>query len=581
MSIVELYDIVKTELVTDLVRNTFGSMCENIFEFSLDVISEKNPKTNHREINRYFYTVYLLKLDQEGAQGTKVLNIVRNSLTLFEMLEGKEQALAQLYDDLLLNEILACEKLEELLEWVQIANSLLDYTKNPVTLPAAYNRFVPLAYQEMSNLSVSPSGKGHINIIENIKKGLDYQLSLQSVAALTIGNSLDFIEQRNGFYPYDINIEKNPAEDWEIIEVIEDVMRLNSQDPEQQKIEDDFLKESFIQVKSKLESILPYAEYKAKRDHVGGKKILINDEEADFNILFEDLTIEKYPIDASRTDKFQTSIFKGKINIDRGGVKINENVGIKMYQEIELGTDFRRVFQEINIYKRLSDLKDWSKNCFTKYYGTCKTVENGKVTYYMVMEYQERDLSKLLMEDAEISDQLLKKMFSQLIRSFDQMHSLGIYHLDIKPANILIDGNFNMSIIDFDIAIMKKAGRSSISDQSNRSAGTWGYADPKIQASLGGVNVIGNLSYNCAAADVFSLGMTLFHILVKNNFEITLNTFERNDELLDKVRKLKEVWARDLLLNMLNKDENMRRSFRDLAKNFEGISTKPYSTKDY
>ncbi|OMJ70444.1 hypothetical protein SteCoe_31583 [Stentor coeruleus] len=579
MSIVELCNIVKTKLITEAVRNTFGDMCENIFDFSFESISGKNPKTNHKELNRYFYTVYLLKLVEEGAQGTKILNTLRESQILLEILEDKIQALALLYDDILQNEILVCEKLEDLLEWVEISNSLKVYSETQLALSVAYNKFITLSHEEISNLSTSPLGKGYIDLLINIKKGLNYQIPLQQLAILTIRNSFNFIEQMNFFDYCGINIEKNPEQDWKIIEIIEDIMGTNNQDPNQQEIEYDFLNENLLQIKTSLESVLPYAEYKSKNGVFEGKNIDSYDTEIDFIIPFEDIIIEKRKTYSNPTNSFQVSIYKGRLKNDRNGVEINKTVGIKMYQEKKPRTDFTKISDEIIIYKRLSDLRKRPENCFTEYYGTCKNIENGKTTYYMIMEYQKKNLLKFLSENIELNDQVLFTMFKQLIRSFEQMHSLNIYHLDIKPANILIDQNFNMSIIDFDMAIMIKGNKTNASDKSERRAGTKGYADPKIQALIDGKNDI--QPYSNAAADVFSLGMTFYHILVKNDFDGKLNTIERNDELLNKVKNLKQTWARDLLLDMLNKDENLRLSFKDLMGKFKCDSTKNYSDKNY
>jgi serine/threonine protein kinase len=50
------------------------------------------------------------------------------------------------------------------------------------------------------------------------------------------------------------------------------------------------------------------------------------------------------------------------------------------------------------------------------------------------------------------------------------MHSIGVYHLDIKPQNILLDGSFHIKLADFGFSSQQATSRMMI--------GTEGYAAP-------------------------------------------------------------------------------------------------------
>lgn len=102
MSISDLWRIAKTEFETQIVRDVFREICENIFEVSLNDLSEKFIMQSNEEISRYFYLVCLLNLEEKEAQGKQILNILRNSFVLFKFLETLQPALIELYDSLIL-----------------------------------------------------------------------------------------------------------------------------------------------------------------------------------------------------------------------------------------------------------------------------------------------------------------------------------------------------------------------------------------------------------------------------------------------------------------------------------------------
>jgi len=53
----------------------------------------------------------------------------------------------------------------------------------------------------------------------------------------------------------------------------------------------------------------------------------------------------------------------------------------------------------------------------------------------------------------QLSSNLIRYLYLQLLKGMNQLHSNGFVHGDIKPENLLIDKNFNLVIADFNFAV--------------------------------------------------------------------------------------------------------------------------------
>ncbi|MCZ6697484.1 MAG: serine/threonine-protein kinase, partial [Planctomycetota bacterium] len=93
---------------------------------------------------------------------------------------------------------------------------------------------------------------------------------------------------------------------------------------------------------------------------------------------------------------------------------------------------------------------------------------------------------------------------AQICDALMYVHSKGLIHCDLKPANILIDGRDNVRVLDF--------GQSRVFTESAASLGTLFYMAPE-QAIL---SEPGNPVQPDVRWDVFAVGATLYAIMTGN-----------------------------------------------------------------
>ena len=66
------------------------------------------------------------------------------------------------------------------------------------------------------------------------------------------------------------------------------------------------------------------------------------------------------------------------------------------------------------------------------------------------MNLEKRSLQDLKDNNIVLTNEIILKIFGQIADGMSFMYlNLGISHSDLKPANILIDDDFNIKITDF------------------------------------------------------------------------------------------------------------------------------------
>ena len=133
---------------------------------------------------------------------------------------------------------------------------------------------------------------------------------------------------------------------------------------------------------------------------------------------------------------------------------------------------------------------------------TDKFEENG--TAYYVMDYIDgKSLNTLIEEKGYLGEQEALGYIRQVAAALDFVHKHNRLHLDVKPHNIMIDGEGKAILIDFGVS--KQYDEVNGENNSTLMGHTPGYA-PIEQTGRGLV------TFN-AACDIYALGATLYKAL--------------------------------------------------------------------
>jgi eukaryotic-like serine/threonine-protein kinase len=128
-------------------------------------------------------------------------------------------------------------------------------------------------------------------------------------------------------------------------------------------------------------------------------------------------------------------------------------------------------------------------------------------TYYIAMEYLDgRTLKELVVGRGAAPVNVAVEYARQILSALRFAHRHGIVHRDIKPHNVLVDGEGRVKVTDFGIA---RAGTSQMTETGSI-VGTAQYLSPE-QARGGEVD---------PRSDLYSLGIVLYELLTgKTPFE--------------------------------------------------------------
>ncbi|OIS96794.1 PREDICTED: CBL-interacting serine/threonine-protein kinase 21 [Nicotiana attenuata] len=123
-----------------------------------------------------------------------------------------------------------------------------------------------------------------------------------------------------------------------------------------------------------------------------------------------------------------------------------------------------------------------------------------KTKIYIVMEYVPGGpLSDKMSYIKRLEEKEARKYFQQLIDAVGHCHRKGVYHRDIKPQNLLLDGKGNIKVSDFGLSTLAKA-----SSLLSTTCGSPSYVSPELLSQKG---------YEGRAADIWSCGVVLFELL--------------------------------------------------------------------
>ena len=133
--------------------------------------------------------------------------------------------------------------------------------------------------------------------------------------------------------------------------------------------------------------------------------------------------------------------------------------------------------------------------------------ENG--TAYYVMDYVDGEnlSTRLNRTQSPLSESIVRNYLSQILCGLDAIHAVGIWHLDIKPANIMVDSHNIVKLIDFGASKQQSAAGGAT--MSTGISYTNGYAPSEQMAQ----------SYDKFGpwTDFYALGATVYKLLTNQN----------------------------------------------------------------
>lgn len=121
-------------------------------------------------------------------------------------------------------------------------------------------------------------------------------------------------------------------------------------------------------------------------------------------------------------------------------------------------------------------------------------------SYIIIMDYIEgRSLDDIWRENHAQSEKDVIEWAKQLCEVLGYLHSVGVIYRDMKPSNVMLQPNGDVTIIDFGTA------KKYVVDSGDTTGlGTAGYAAPEQYGGLG---------HTDAATDIYALGMTMYALL--------------------------------------------------------------------
>ena len=133
--------------------------------------------------------------------------------------------------------------------------------------------------------------------------------------------------------------------------------------------------------------------------------------------------------------------------------------------------------------------------------------ENG--TAYYSMDYITGDsLASVLKQKTRLSESYIRTLLPGLLSALNAVHNEKIWHLDIKPANLMLRNGKSLVLIDFGASKQYEDKEGKTLTSSSAMAYTSGFAPPEQ---------ISNNTKNIGAwTDIYALGATLFNLLTGN-----------------------------------------------------------------
>lgn len=156
-------------------------------------------------------------------------------------------------------------------------------------------------------------------------------------------------------------------------------------------------------------------------------------------------------------------------------------------------------------------------------------------TVYMVMQYERgKSLQEYILSSNEpVSENFVRRVFTELLNGLREVHTQKLLHLDIKPANIYIRLDGSPVLLDFGSA------RQTLTDAIAKLPPSYtpGFASPEQYTKR---DELGPWS------DIYSIGATMYSCLARSTPQAA-NERLKNDTLVPAEKAGKAIYSDNLL----------------------------------
>lgn len=167
--------------------------------------------------------------------------------------------------------------------------------------------------------------------------------------------------------------------------------------------------------------------------------------------------------------------------------------------------------------------------------------ETGQQALYQFMPLAGLgNVSQLRLHLNELNDPRLKYLIilhiaKNLLLGLWHLHRMNIYHLDIKPDNLVVDLEGKIYLIDFGCAVEMKEGKSLIYHQNEEGVrigkGDLDYCTPVRADALKNIT---KASFNCEKEDLYAAGLSLLELIV-GKYAREMNPEEKEGHILQEL----------------------------------------------
>lgn len=227
-------------------------------------------------------------------------------------------------------------------------------------------------------------------------------------------------------------------------------------------------------------------------------------------------------------------------------------------KEIDLNeTDIIKVKNEVNILKSIHHpyivkyLDDFQID--QKIYIVMEMIEGGTLANY-IEEYK--------IKNEKIPEEIIKRIFSQLVSVLKYCHDHQIVHKDIKSNNILYSKSGDVKLADFGLSKIIPSGKEEI-EPHNSSAGSTPYVSPEI---------LGQNPYSYST-DIWSLGVVIYELMTleypfyDSDYHLLYHQIMNEEEDVPEINEDYSEELKEIVYHMLKKDQSARINMYTLSSN--------------